>query len=139
MNITVYSKSDCPYCEAVTQLLDLEGQTYKKIVIDNFEERNAFYDKLQLVGKARTMPQVFANDELIGGYDKVAADPRFRDDTLIPVLMTHRQLRYLLHKSGGMQGEFGGIRSREGDFTAMELMDFNDKLKSYLPKRPIAA
>lgn len=139
MKIKVFSKTDCPYCVAVCELLELEGQSYEKVVIDNFEERNAFYDKLGLVGKDRTMPQVFANDERIGGYDKVAADPRFRDDTLIPVLMTHRQLRYLLHKSGGLSGEFGGIRSKEGDFTAMEAMDFNDRLRSYLPKRPQAA
>ena len=66
MKIEIYTKDNCPFCEMAKMLL-----THKAV---NFEEINygSDADKIaDLVKKSgmKTMPQIFIEDELIGGYD----------------------------------------------------------------------
>jgi len=64
----VWSKNACPYCDQAKALLKLKGIQY--------EERNIStgYSKEQLleaVPNARTVPQIFLNDQLIGGFTEL--------------------------------------------------------------------
>ena len=65
----VWSKDYCPYCVNAKALLDSKGIMY--------EERNISQGKwtkeqlLEAVPGAKTVPQIFLDGELIGGYDQV--------------------------------------------------------------------
>jgi glutaredoxin 3 len=69
--IVVYSKSACPQCDAVKMLLGSRALAFEEIRIDDEAERQAFYEKC---GPAvRQMPQVFINDQRVGGLAGVQA------------------------------------------------------------------
>ena len=68
MSAIVWSKDACPYCEQAKALLTQKGIT--------FEERKigAGWTKEQLleaVPTARTVPQIFLGDKLIGGFTEL--------------------------------------------------------------------
>jgi len=68
MKAIVWSKDQCPYCEQAKALLKVKGI--------EFEERNINKDwtkdqLLEAVPTARTMPQIFLDDELIGGLTEL--------------------------------------------------------------------
>lgn len=73
MKVIVYSKSNCPFCVQAKNLLKNKNVEFEEIMIDDDDERLAFYAK---VGNGvRTMPQIFVNDERIGGFqDLVKSD-----------------------------------------------------------------
>jgi glutaredoxin 3 len=65
MKAIVWSKNMCPFCDQAKNLLKLKGI--------EFEERNVSKDwtkeqLLEAVPTARTVPQVFLDDKLIGGF-----------------------------------------------------------------------
>lgn len=65
LKIVVYSKSACPQCDTAKMLLKTRGLAFEEIRIDDEAERLAFYAKC---GPAvRQMPQVFINDQRVGG------------------------------------------------------------------------
>lgn len=72
---TIYSKPNCPYCVKAKDLLTLKGETYIEYVLDvgQVKEQHTQYYTVQqlqkLVPNARTVPQIFVNNELIGGFD----------------------------------------------------------------------
>lgn len=64
----VWSKPACPYCDQAKALLTQKGIA--------FEERRigSGYTKEQLlesVPNARTVPQIFLDDQLIGGFNEL--------------------------------------------------------------------
>ena len=69
MKATVWSKDQCPYCVQAKALLNSKGI--------EFEERNitqGTWTKEQLleaVPTARTLPQIFLDGELIGGFTEL--------------------------------------------------------------------
>ena len=69
MKAIVWSKDACPYCVQAKNLLQLKGIQY--------EERNitqGTWTKEQLlesVPNARTLPQIFLDDELVGGFQEL--------------------------------------------------------------------
>jgi glutaredoxin 3 len=65
LQILVYSKSNCPQCDSAKMLLKARGLPFEEVRIDDEAERLAFYAKC---GPAvRQMPQVFINDQRVGG------------------------------------------------------------------------
>ena len=66
MNVEIYSKSNCPFCDKAKHWFDSHGYEYTEYKMDNEEERLAFY---QRVPNARSVPQIFIDDKLIGTYD----------------------------------------------------------------------
>jgi glutaredoxin 3 len=65
MKAIVWSKDQCPYCVQAKQLLESKGI--------EFEERNINHgftreQLLEAVPNARTVPQIFLDDKLIGGF-----------------------------------------------------------------------
>lgn len=69
MKAVVWSKTPCPFCDQAKALLRSKGIEY--------EERNiteGTWTKEQLleaVPNARTVPQIFLNDELVGGFNEL--------------------------------------------------------------------
>jgi glutaredoxin 3 len=64
--ITVFSKSNCPYCDRAKQLLESRGVKYTEINIEyDPDARQMLVDK-----GLRSVPQIFHGYELIpGGFD----------------------------------------------------------------------
>lgn len=63
--IVVYSKSACPQCDTAKALLKQRSLPFEEIKVDDEEERKAFYQKC---GEGvRQMPQIFINDQRVGG------------------------------------------------------------------------
>lgn len=70
MKAIVWSKNQCPFCDQAKNLLKSKGI--------EFEERNIStnWTKEQLlesVPTARTLPQIFLDDKLIGGFTELRA------------------------------------------------------------------
>jgi glutaredoxin 3 len=68
MRAIVWSRNQCPYCDQAKNLLKLKGI--------EFEERNISLDYtkeqlLEAVPNARTVPQIFLDGELIGGFTEL--------------------------------------------------------------------
>lgn len=65
LKIVVYSKSACPQCDTAKSLLKARSLAFEEIKIDDEAERLAFYAKCG--PSVRQMPQVFINDQRVGG------------------------------------------------------------------------
>ena len=68
MKAIVWSKDQCPYCDKAKNLLKMKGI--------EFEERNVSKDwtreqLLEAVPNARTVPQIFLGEELVGGFNEL--------------------------------------------------------------------
>lgn len=68
MKAIVWSKYQCPYCEQAKQLLAQRGIAYEERKIGDGWTRE---DLLEAVPNARTVPQIFLNDELVGGFTEL--------------------------------------------------------------------
>ena len=68
MKAIVWSKDSCPFCVQAKALLESRGIEY--------EERNVSQDwtreqLLEAVPTARTLPQIFLDGELVGGFTEL--------------------------------------------------------------------
>lgn len=68
--VEVYSSSHCPYCVMAKQLLDQKGVTYTEIRVDLDPEKR---QEMMKKSRQRTVPQIFINNEPIGGYTDLVA------------------------------------------------------------------
>ena len=68
MRATVWSKNQCPYCDQAKNLLKMKGIEYEEKNINNGYDRE---DLLAAVPGARTVPQIFLDDKLIGGFTEL--------------------------------------------------------------------
>lgn len=66
----VWSKSACPYCEQAKSLLKTRGIEFEERKIGDGYLKE---DLLAAVPNARTVPQIFLDDKLIGGYTELKA------------------------------------------------------------------
>jgi len=64
--LTVYSKTNCQYCEAITKLLKLKNIEYKKLLLAVDFTREEFIEKF---GSNTTFPKVLKKDGTIIGGD----------------------------------------------------------------------
>jgi glutaredoxin len=64
MNFTVYTKSDCPHCYKVKQVLELTGNKFVEYTLDKDFTKDQFYAEF---GEGSTFPQVLCNSEKLGG------------------------------------------------------------------------
>jgi len=72
--IELYSTAVCPYCVAAKNLLKSKGLEWSEIRIDtDVGQRDAM---LARSGGRRTVPQIFINDQHVGGFDELAAADR---------------------------------------------------------------
>ncbi len=69
--VTIYTTPICGYCAAAKDLLARKGVSYAEIDIMREPARRA--EMMQAAGGRRTVPQIFAGDAHLGGYDDIAA------------------------------------------------------------------
>ena len=65
LKIVVYSKSACPQCDSAKMVLKTKSLAFEEIKIDGEAERMAFSEKCG--PSVRQMPQIFINDQRVGG------------------------------------------------------------------------
>lgn len=70
-NVIVYSRTVCPYCTNAKQLLKQKGVAYQEINLDH-EDPQVRIELMQRTNY-RTVPQIFINDQFIGGFDQLYA------------------------------------------------------------------
>ena len=64
-NVEIYSKSNCIFCDKAKHYFSQNDISY---IEHNVEIAEVFEALLARNPNARTMPQIFVDDELIGGY-----------------------------------------------------------------------
>ena len=67
--VIVYTKENCPYCHLAKELLSSRSVAYEEIRIDLDDHQR---DEMIRLSNRRTVPQIFINDQSIGGYDDLA-------------------------------------------------------------------
>lgn len=60
----IYSKSNCPYCYKVKQVIEMTGNRFVEYSLDRDFTKQEFYDKF---GEGSTFPQVLHDDKKLGG------------------------------------------------------------------------
>ena len=70
MKAVIWSKYNCPYCDKAKNLLQLKEIAYEERKIGDGYTRE---DLLEAVPGARTVPQVFLDGQLVGGYTDLEA------------------------------------------------------------------
>ena len=65
--ILIYSSLICPYCIAAKKLFENQKLKYTEILIDNDPDEKK--KMVSLSGGRNTVPQIFFDDNHIGGYD----------------------------------------------------------------------
>ena len=68
MTAIVWSKYNCPYCDQAKALLTQRGIKYEERKIGDGYSRE---ELLEAVPNARTVPQVFLDGNLIGGFTEL--------------------------------------------------------------------
>ena len=81
-NVDMYTTSMCSFCVRAEQLLNRKGAEVNKIYIDQDPEN--FKEMMQRASGSRSVPQIFINDEHIGGYDDLVELDM--DGELVPML-----------------------------------------------------
>jgi glutaredoxin 3 len=81
IKIKIYSKTTCPACVMAKDILDKKGVTYEEVILDNKPEETQ-----ELISRTgmKTVPQIFINEELIGGCsDLMDLDKQKKLDPLL--------------------------------------------------------
>jgi thioredoxin reductase (NADPH) len=69
--VEIYTKEDCPYCEKAKDLFDSKGVECETYNVTGDEE--LFEEMVERSNGRKTAPEVFIDDELIGGFDDTQA------------------------------------------------------------------
>lgn len=68
-NIILYSSNFCPYCIQAKKLLEKLNLNYQEINIQTSPEKRD--EMLTKSNGKRTVPQIFVNEQHIGGFDEL--------------------------------------------------------------------
>ncbi len=68
--ILIYTSSLCPYCTMAKKLFEKKGVTYSEINVDS---KPGLRQEMMQQTQRRTVPQIFINDQHIGGFDDLYA------------------------------------------------------------------
>ena len=69
MEITIYSKNNCVFCNKAKHLVKSLGLDYTEKKMEDFDSPQAM---LEDIGKqVRTMPQIKIDGKLVGGYNQL--------------------------------------------------------------------
>ena len=69
--VTIYTGPLCNYCEAAKRLFKRNNVTFDEIDIAKVD--GAMDEMIKKANGKRTIPQIFFDDQHIGGYDEVRA------------------------------------------------------------------
>lgn len=70
MKAIVWSKDHCPYCVQAKTLLEQKGIEFEERKIGDGWTKEQL---LEAAPDARSVPQIFINDELVGGFTELRA------------------------------------------------------------------
>jgi len=72
MKIEIYTKDKCTYCIQAKKLIESKGWSYTENYIDD-STRDLLIEELttRIGSTPRTVPQIFIDDQLIGGYTEL--------------------------------------------------------------------
>jgi glutaredoxin len=70
-NFIIFSKDGCPYCTKAKELLVNQGHDFEEINLNDYNQRQEFYDNKGFQGSERTFPKIYENGELIGGFTEL--------------------------------------------------------------------
>jgi glutaredoxin 3 len=70
-SVTIYTGPLCNYCDAAKRLLARNNVQYTEINIATVE--GAMEEMIKKANGKRTIPQIFFDDQHIGGYDETRA------------------------------------------------------------------
>ena len=70
-SIEIYSRTICPYCTNAKRLLGSKGQEWVEINLD--EQPEKVDEMLERTGGRMTVPEIFIDGELVGGFDELMA------------------------------------------------------------------
>lgn len=68
MKAIVWSKYQCPYCDQAKALLNSKGIQFEERKIGDGWTKE---DLLEAVPTARSVPQIFLDEELVGGFTEL--------------------------------------------------------------------
>ena len=68
MKVLIWSKYHCPYCDQAKALLTQKGIQFEERKIGDGYTKE---DLLESVPTARTVPQIFIDEQLIGGFTEL--------------------------------------------------------------------
>ena len=68
-NITVYSGPLCAFCDAAKKLLGRNNLSFKEIDIST--DPNLMDEMINKSGGKRTIPQIFFDEDHVGGYQEL--------------------------------------------------------------------
>ncbi len=69
--VVIYTKTYCPYCDRAKSLFKSKNVSYEEINVE--QQGPDFYAQLKQKTGMMTVPQIFINDQLIGGFTDLAA------------------------------------------------------------------
>lgn len=78
MKAIVWSKYNCPYCDQAKALLKQKGIAFEERKIGDGWTKE---ELMEAVPTARTVPQIFLDDKLIGGFTELR---KYIQDTMEP-------------------------------------------------------
>jgi glutaredoxin 3 len=67
--LIIYTSENCPYCRLAKELLLAHCASFEEIRIDLDEKKR---EEMVRLSNRRTVPQIFINDQPIGGYNDLA-------------------------------------------------------------------
>ena len=70
-SVTIYTGPLCNYCDAAKRLLTRNNASYKEINIAT--DGGAMDEMIKKSNGKKTIPQIFFDDQHIGGYDEIRA------------------------------------------------------------------
>jgi ribonucleoside-diphosphate reductase beta chain len=73
MDVLIYTKSNCPFCEKAKAWFTQHGYGYTQVLLDDEEQRLAFYQKMSNGKEVRSVPQIFIDGKHIGTYNDLMA------------------------------------------------------------------
>jgi len=72
--IVLYTTTRCGWCRRAKQLLHDRGLDFEEIDVGDDDARREWL--VRTTGGKKTVPQIFIDDRLIGGYEELAAKLR---------------------------------------------------------------
>jgi glutaredoxin len=69
VKVVIWSKNGCTYCEKAKALLKSKDISFEERNINNGWTKEQL---LEAVPNARTVPQIFFDNELVGGFEDLA-------------------------------------------------------------------
>ncbi len=71
MEVKIYSKTSCSYCVKAKEWFKTNKISFEEIVLDDYNERQEFYQRVSNGKQVTSVPQIFIDDKHIGTYTEL--------------------------------------------------------------------